>query len=114
MTIRPLKRELPYAAFARHLSGEENAPAPAPVDPVKRVTADLIQRLAGIKTVLANAQIDALTLFPDAVRLKLSKEILAAAERMHAIQTRLETFDRFGTLTPPRGHAPRRKAKFKP
>lgn len=114
MTIRPLRRELPYAAFARHLNDEEEREPPAPVDPVRRATETLIGRLDKIEDELAEAQVDMLTLYPTAIRLKLSKLFLLAGERVRDAAHALRMFDLHGTLTPPRAAKPKKKSRFRP
>ena len=111
-------RDLPYAAFTRHLTPSIDAtpakPVPQPVDPIARITSDSIARLTAIEDALAQSAIDVMAHFPDAVRLKLSKLLLAASERAQLTRAALSLYATYGTLTPPRGAKPRKKPRFKP
>lgn len=110
-------RDLPYAAFTRHLTPSADAAPevlPQPVDPISRIAMESITRLAGIEEALAQSHVDVMAHFPPAVRLKLSKLLLATSERAELARTALSLFAAYGTLTPPRGAKPRKKPRFKP
>lgn len=110
-------RELPYAAFVRHLtpvSPPIDGNEPKPIDPIQRITAETIARLAAIEEALAQAQIDVMAQLPEAVRLKLAKLLLTASERAELARSTFQTYAAHGSLTPPRGARPRKKPRFKP
>lgn len=106
-----------YRAFARHLKRPDDVvppPEPQPIDPKLRILAEARARFTRMEDELADAQAKILAHFPDAVRLKLSKLILAAAERTEAAHAALRLYEAHGTLAPPRGAKPRKKRSFKP
>jgi len=111
------RRELPYAAFTRHLTPSVDAapavPQPTPVNPVTRITAESIARLDAIEEALAQAHVDVMAQFPGAVRLKLSKLLLATSERAQITRTALQLYQVYGTLTPPKGAKPHKKPRLK-
>lgn len=92
MTGGPIKlpikaSERPYAAFMRHMTEADPAPKPAPLAPETRVTRDAIATLAGIIDSLARMEVAVLGHLPETVRLKLSRLILAAAEKAETAQS---------------------------
>lgn len=112
MTQRP-RRDLPYAAFTRHLVRPENtpprAPEPTPQPPHERVIEETKALLARVDDELVNAQAQILAHMPEAVRLKLSRLVLAAAERVDAALVAVANVERYGSIAPPRGAKPRKK-----
>jgi hypothetical protein len=105
----------PYAAFSRHLSTAAPAkPLPQPVDPVTRITIETLARLTAIEDALAQSHIEVMAHFPDTVRLKLSKLLLATAERCQLTRSAVALFAAHGTLTPPPGSPPRKKPRARP
>ena len=108
-------RSLPYAAFTKHLTPTTPAVLPAnepkPIDPVQRITESTLAKIKIIQEVLAQAQVDVMAHFPDTVRLKLSKMLLATSEKTEIVQTALVQFQQHGTLKPTNGGKPRSRRK---
>lgn len=67
--------------------------------------------LAAMQDALAHSQAQVLAHLPDKVRLKLTKLLLATAERTASALQAFETYQAHGTLTPSRGAAPRKKPR---
>lgn len=93
-------------------SDAESAPL-EPMNPAQRVTHEAIGALAHVMDVVIRTEVAVLGHFPEAVRLKVSRLLLATAEKAEAAHAELVCYKDHGTLTP-RGARPRSKRRFKP
>ena len=99
LPIKPGERA--YAAFTRHLTHHDERPVAEPLAPVDRVVREALAILADVSDRLVATNVAVLGHLPEAVRLKLSRMILAAAEKTETAQTAFARYARQGTLTQP-------------
>ena len=106
LPIKPGERA--YASFMRQMTNFDERPVPEPLAPADRVIHEALATLADVSDRLVATNVAVLGHLPEAVRLKLSRLILAAAEKAETAQSAFANYARQGTLAQPR---PRRDLK---
>lgn len=112
--IQPRSAEATYRSFMARLSHGDAETAPLePMAPAQRVTHEAIGTLAHVMDIVIRTEVAVLGHLPDAVRLKVSRLLLATAEKAEAAHAALVRYKDHHTLTPG-GARPRSKRRFKP
>lgn len=101
----PIKHdERAYASFTRQLAHQDDRPTPEPLPPDERVTRDALATLAEVMDRLIATDVAVPGHLPEAVRLKLSRLILSAAEKTEAAHAAFACYARRNTLSSPSTH----------
>ena len=111
LPIKPGERA--YASFMRHFTDHDERPIPEPMLPADRVVSEALATLADVADRLVATNVAVLGHLPEAVRLKLSRMILAAAEKTETAQSAFANYARQGTLAQPR-HRQNLKRRSRP